>query len=192
MRLIVNIFWICLLLGSSQSFGQRDFMFKSLEDALLANPDSVYRLDLSKTKLTEIPTEIYRFKNLQELNLSKNKLTSLPDDFLFDDLRILDVSRNDFTVFPEVLCQNLALRNLFMGKNKIQYIPDNIGYLQNLIVLDIWFNPLEDLPESLTQLRNLRFLDLSGISFNKTQQKKWTDMLPWVKIEFEAACDCNN
>ena len=79
-----------------------------------------------------------------------------------------------------------------MGKNQIKHLPECIGDLQNLIVLDIWFNPLEDLPKSMTKLRNLRTLDLSGISFNKDQQKEWAEMLHWVQIEFEAACDCNN
>lgn len=167
-------------------------MFKGLDKALAVHPDSVFRLDLSKNKLTEVPNEVLQFKNLQELNLSKNKLTSLPSTFRFDDLRILDVSRNKFNIFPSGICQNVALRNLFMGKNEIKFIPECIGELQNLIVLDIWFNPLEDIPESLTKLRNLRSLDLSGISFNKKQQEKWSKMLPWVKIEFEAACNCNN
>lgn len=167
-------------------------MFKGLDEAIAVHPDSVYRLDLSKSKLSQVPDEVLQFKNLQELNLSKNKLTSLPDKFKFDDLRSLDVSRNKFIIFPEQICQNKALRNLFMGKNEIKFIPECIGDLQSLIVFDIWFNPLEDIPESLTKLRNLRSLDLSGISFNKKQQEKWSKMLPWVKIEFEAACNCNN
>ena len=79
-----------------------------------------------------------------------------------------------------------------MGKNMIKYLPECIGDVRDLIVFDIWFNPIEDLPESMTKLRNLRRLDLSGISFNKTQQQQWTEMLNWVKIEFEAACDGNN
>ena len=191
MRSILNVFWISLLFAYSAD-AQKDRMFSGLEEALQVPADSVYRLDLSKNKLTEVPREIYQFKNLQELNLSKNKLTDLPVDFKFDNLRILDISRNKLEVFPNALCENTSIRNLFMGKNFIKYLPDCIGNMHDLIVLDIWFNPLEDLPESMTQLRNLRSLDLSGISFNKSQQQKWTEMLHWVKIEFEAACNCNN
>ena len=60
-------------------------MFHGLEEALQVPADSVYRLDLSKNKLTDVPKEILKFKNLQELDLSKNKITALPVDFRFDD-----------------------------------------------------------------------------------------------------------
>ncbi|UKN03590.1 leucine-rich repeat domain-containing protein [Paracrocinitomix mangrovi] len=190
MKLIVSVFWISLLLAFN-SFGQKYKMYGSLEEALTAPVDSVYRLDLSKGKLTEVPKEIYRFKNLQELNLSKNKLTSLPDDMKFSDLRILDVSRNKFEKFPAAICQNTALRNLFMGKNEIESIPDCIGDLQDLQVFDIWFNPLDGLPETMSKLRNLRSLDLSGINFTKDEQLKITNLIPWVQIEFDTACNCN-
>ncbi|MBD3636024.1 MAG: leucine-rich repeat domain-containing protein [Crocinitomicaceae bacterium] len=191
MKSIVNVFWISLLLGCNICLAQEDKMFKSLEEALSVPADSVYRLDLSRNKLTAIPAEIYRFTNLRELDLSKNKLASLPKEFHFKDLRILHLTKNKFEEFPEAVCQNTSLRNLFMGKNNIKIIPDCISNLKDLIVFDIWFNPIEELPESLTQLRNLRSLDLSGITFTKEQQEKWAKMLHWVKIEFEPACKCN-
>ena len=72
------------------------------------------------------------------------------------------------------------------------HLPECIGDLQDLIVFDIWFNPIEDLPKTMTNLRNLRSLDMTGISFTKDEQKAFQDLLPWVKIEFEAACKCNN
>ena len=41
------------------------------------NPDSVFVLDLSKKKLSEIPPEVFQFKNLLKLNISKNKFKEL-------------------------------------------------------------------------------------------------------------------
>ena len=192
MKLIANVFLISLLCVCNSGIAQKDKIYKSIEEALTVPPDSVYRLDLSKNKLTQIPQEIYQFRYLQELNLSKNKLTFIPDNFEFEDLRILDLSKNDFSEFPIQVCNIVSLRNLFLGKNELKVIPDQIGKLQSLIVLDLWYNPIDDLPEALTQLRNLRSLDLSGLNFSKTFQKKWNEKLSWVKIEFEAACDCNN
>jgi len=191
MKLVAKIFLASLLLICNAGFGQKDKMYKGLEEALAANPDSVYRLDLSKQKLSEIPKELSSFKNLQELNLSKNKITTIDASFQFDDLRILDLTKNKFEVFPVQLTSITSLRNLFLGKNNIEVIPDEIGKMHDLIVLDMWYNPIEDLPEALTELRNLRSLDLSGLNFSKSFQKKWNEKLSWVKIEFEAACDCN-
>ncbi|MEO9534063.1 MAG: leucine-rich repeat domain-containing protein [Crocinitomicaceae bacterium] len=192
MKLIANVFLISLLFACNYSNAQRDRVFKSIEEALTVPADSVYRLDLSKNKLTEVPKEIMQFKYLQELNLAKNKLTEIPAFFDFEDLRILDLSKNDFTEFPVQVCKVVSIRNLFLGKNDIKVIPDEIGNMQSLIVLDLWYNPIDDLPEALTKLRNLRSLDLSGLNFSKTFQKEWNEKLSWVKIEFEAACDCNN
>ncbi|MEX1000802.1 MAG: leucine-rich repeat domain-containing protein [Crocinitomicaceae bacterium] len=190
MKKFVNVCWISFLLLAKPAFSQKDHLFKSIEKACSVPVDSVYRLDLSRNRFTEIPKKILQFQQLRELNLSKNKLRNLPDNFIFPHLRVLDLSKNKLEVFPAVLCKNISIRHLFLGKNNIPEIPECIGSLQDLIVLDIWFNPIDDLPTSLTKLRNLRSLDLSGLNFSKSFQKKWTELLPWVKIEFDAACDC--
>lgn len=192
MHLRVVIIFLATLSLSKQSFAQKDRMFDSIEEAMLVNPDSVYRLDLSRKKLTDIPKEIQNFKNLRELDLSKNKLENLPDFLVFKDLRILNLTKNKFKRYPEVVNKNLSLRNLFLGKNSIDLIPESIGNLEQLIVLDLWYNPITDLPNSMEQLRNLRSLDLSGLNFDDDFQRKWNSKLHWVKIEFESACDCAN
>lgn len=192
MKQLVKIFCLVFLFSANNSIGQKDKMFSNLEEALQVNPDSVYRLDLSKQKLDKVPEELVKFKNLQQLDLSKNKLTELPNSFYFEDLRIIDLTKNKFEVFPAQLLNIKSIRNLFLGKNDIEIIPDKIGEMLNLIVLDLWYNPISELPETMVQLRNLRSLDLSGLNFNKEFQQKWTEKLSWVKIEFEAACDCSN
>ena len=54
-----------------------------LEDVLNANSDTIYSISLSKSKLTELPEELWRFKNLKVLYLEKNRLASLPDTLDF-------------------------------------------------------------------------------------------------------------
>ncbi|MFT4602651.1 MAG: leucine-rich repeat protein SHOC2 [Arenicella sp.] len=173
MRLIASIFLLSLLCVYNVGYSQRNKMYNGLDEALTAHPDSVYRLDLSKQRLEKVPTEIYAFKNLQELNLSKNKLDSIPKEMNFDDLRILDLTKNKFKIFPACIYEMTSIRNLFLGKNNIEIIPDEIGRMHDLIVLDMWYNPIDDLPETLTNLRNLRSLDLSGLNFSQTFKKKW-------------------
>ena len=192
MKLIAEIFSVITLFWCINSIAQPDVIFYSLEEAAAVHPDSVYRLDLSKEKLTQIPESIYSFKNLRELNLSQNKLTHLPENFLLPNLEILYLEKKDLDTFSSSICQNTSLTHLYMGKNNIKYLPESIGSLQNLIVLDIWFNPIRDLPMALTTMKKLRFMDLRGITYSKDFQKKWNALLPWVKIEFDLGCDCAN
>src|SRR4051812_37346887 len=53
------------------------YIYRSLKDAS-ANPEKVFRLNLSKSKLDTFPPEIFAFKNLTELDLSKNKMEEIP------------------------------------------------------------------------------------------------------------------
>ena len=108
MKLLVNVFLISYLFAAEPVFCQKDHVFKSIDEAQSVAADSVYRLDLSRKRLKEIPKAIYQFKNLRELNLSKNKLRDIPEKFVFRDLRILDLSKNKFKTFPTVICKNTA------------------------------------------------------------------------------------
>lgn len=185
---LVFIFWISLIAGAG--FSQSNYLFPSLEKALLVHPDSVYRLDMSRSKLTEIPVELFQFKNLVELNLSKNKLTSLPSEFIFEHLEVLHLTKNKFEDFPTVLCKNRTLKQLFFGKNSLSELPECIGELTNLVILDVWFNTVSILPESMIKLRKLRSFDLRGMNYSDAFQAKWRKLLPWVEIQFDLGCDC--
>ena len=52
--------------------------YHSLESAL-REPDKVYRLQLTRKKLKEVPPEIRQLKNLNALDLGRNKLKDLPE-----------------------------------------------------------------------------------------------------------------
>jgi Leucine-rich repeat (LRR) protein len=179
-------------LWSGKLTAQPDRIFYSLAEASQVSVDSVLRLNLSKKKFTEIPSEIYRYKNLKELDLSQNKLTHLPDDFYFPNLEVLNLEKNDLDTFSNSICQITTLRQLYLGRNDIHSFPECITQLQELVILDAWFNPIQDLPMALTTLKKLRSMDLRGITYSKEFQKKWNALLPWVKIEFDVGCDCAN
>jgi len=192
MKAFVVISWSCILFLSLNSFGQQYRIFTSIEEAQSVPSDSVFILDLSKNKLTTIPVEIYTFKNLNVLNLSQNKLSALPDNFFLPNLEVLNLEKNDLDTFSSSICKNTSLKYLYLGKNDIEVVPECIGNLTQLIVFDIWFNPIRELPLTLTNLKNLRSMDLRGVTFSNEFQKKWSALLPWVKIEFDLGCDCAN
>ena len=179
------------LLLPLKSVSQKSRLFKSLDETATVSADSVYRLDLSKSKLSVFPNEVLKFSNLTELYLGKNKLTKLPADFKnLKNLEILDLSRNKFKTFPIPLCSVTSLKQLFMGRNEITVIPECIGQLSNLEVLDIWYNQIDGLPDSISQLKKLKNLDVRGVNFSSKTKAKIQALLPWTKVEFDLGCDC--
>ncbi|MBK7127775.1 MAG: leucine-rich repeat domain-containing protein [Crocinitomicaceae bacterium] len=192
MKSTVAIFLISLLFFNAELIAQKNHVFYSIEEAITVPVDSVFKLSLTKMKYEVVPDELMQFQNLRELDLSQNKLTTLPDNFIFPHLEILKIEKNNLDTFPPAICLNTQLRELYMGRNEVKYISECIGNLQELVKFDIWFNPIADLPQAFTTMKKLRYLDLRGITYNKEFQKKWTTLLPWVKIEFDVACDCAN
>lgn len=183
---------IALFLWCSQLVGAQDSLrIVTWENALKLSPDSVFAIDASHLKWTNIPDELYAFKHLKYLNLSRNKLDELPMQLNgLKELVSLDVSRNKLDTFPTVLCSMTYLKKLSVSRNLIESIPPCIGYFDKLVYLDLWDNPIRALPEELTKLEALKKVDLRGILFSQSFQDKWRTTMPQVKWEFDAPCDC--
>jgi len=191
MKKNVVLFWVIFLSLPTSSFSQKNRAFNSIEATKGIHCDSVYQLDLSKQKLTQLPIEILSFKNLTILNLSKNKLTKLPSNFYqLKQLTHLDLSKNKFTIFPISLCSTVSLIDLKIGRNDITLLPKCIGQLTNLEHLDIWDNQISALPDTFSKLIKLKTLDYRGVNFSSKTQAQIQALIPWVKIEFDLGCDC--
>ena len=191
MKINVVLFWVILLLLSKSAVSQTDVLYTSLEQTKNVNSNEVYRLDLSKQKLTEFPLDILTFTNLKELYLGKNKFTNIPLGLKkLVNLEVLDLSRNKINYFPIGLCSMPKLKQLFLGKNNITTIPDCIGQMTSLEILDIWYNPLEGLPNTISNLKNLKNIDMRGINFNVNMQEHIKNLIPWAKVEFDLGCNC--
>lgn len=67
---------------------------------LLREKPSTRKVDLTFNQLEEIDSlmsELYRFKQLEELNLSSNRLEKLPEDMsILKNLKKLDITNNLF------------------------------------------------------------------------------------------------
>ncbi|HNP49743.1 MAG TPA: hypothetical protein PKL85_12950, partial [Bacteroidia bacterium] len=86
------------------------YIYRSLKEAR-QNPENVYRLNLSKSKLDTFPADIFLFTHLVELDLSRNRIDSVP---------------------PQIgQLSNLVRLNL--ANNKLTALPDEIGNLKNLV-----------------------------------------------------------
>lgn len=168
------------------------YIYKTIEKAS-ENPDAIYVLDLTKSKLKAFPHEILNFKNLNILKLGKNKISSVPEgisQLLF--LQELDLGKNKLDAFPGGVVELVHLKKLVLNQNYIEDIPYMIKNLQKLEYLDMWSNNLNSFPESLNELKKLQELDLRVIQFTKEEKERITSLLPDTKIHFSSSCNCGS
>lgn len=158
----------------------------SIEQAkATTRPDTVKIVNFTALNLREIPQEIYRFKNLEELILKENELKSIPKEvFKLKKLKMLDVSKNElrdssvhfarnkhlkvlnlqaneFSMLPYKIQKNRRLENLLLGNNQLlNFDKSNLKRLTKLSNLNLYNADLNELPKNITQLENLEELDL--------------------------------
>jgi len=164
----------------------------TLQKALKQDPLKVYKLNLRKKKLTELPSEIYKFKNLQVLDVRGNKLKTFPKEIAtFKYLQELDISTNKIEVITKELGELIHLKKFIANSNKIVSIPPEIKHLKKLKLLDLWGNDIGALPYEISELENtLEEIDMRVILMSKTEHKKIKSLLPNTKIRFSKSCNC--
>ncbi len=175
----------------SVTLAQQPF-YHTLNEALL-HPDSVFKLDLSKKHLKELPTGLQQLPHLQVLRLSRNSLHEIPAwiDTL-KNLQSLDISNNDLKELPPSIGNLSQLVFLGLNRNVIETLPHEIGQLSLLEVLEMWDNELQYVPDEMKNLHNLKVFELRGILFSDEAQQQINDLLPDTDIYFSPSCQCKN
>ncbi|KAI1885436.1 hypothetical protein AGOR_G00220150 [Albula goreensis] len=137
--------------------------------------------DLSRNRLTDIPSEVCHFIALETLNLYHNCIRTIPDSIItLQSLTSLDLSRNQIVVLPACLC-SLPLRVLNASNNKLGALPESIGQLTDLMDLDISCNEITTLPPHVGRLKSLRELSVRR-NFLCTLPEELAE-LPLVKLD---------
>lgn len=122
-----------------------------------------YILYLQNLKLTVLPVEIFKLKNLQHLSLSSNRFCELtPLINQLQNIERLELFNNDFGNFPLEITQLQNLENLNLNNNHLTEIPPEIGDLSNLRVLQIENNQIYKLPSEIGDLKNLQRLQVGS------------------------------
>ncbi|EAA04662.4 AGAP006993-PA [Anopheles gambiae str. PEST] len=159
----------------------------------------VYNVDISKNKLTAVPSGITHLSSLlTELNVSFNLLQTVPAFFSqFDKISYLNLSNNQMTDLPEVVGLLVTLRELNVISNQLKRIPDcvyelrgleillasgnqieeidatesGLGALKRLATLDLANNNIKHVPPVLGTLKNITTLELIGNSFRQPRHQ---------------------
>ncbi|XP_028549169.1 putative disease resistance protein RGA1 [Dendrobium catenatum] len=121
-------------------------------------------------------------------------LLASSSDLLLDDerlrrlshLRVLDISHTQIQILPDSIGKLVHLRYLNLNHTHITTIPKSIEQLTNLQFLDISFcKKLGQLPSGITQLHNLRRLDIfqSPVCFHKIMHSASVIRIAFPKLE---------
>lgn len=160
----------------------------------LKDPLKVRKLDLSYRGVwkyqknlsgkQELPSEIGKLKNLEELNLTLQDLKKLPSEFTqLANLKILDISYNDFESFPTEIFSCEHLDSLDLKLSHITAVPNEISKLKNLKKLILDDNRLSNFPIAVTSLTELRELSITNGNV-KTIPKEIGKLTNLEKLDF--------
>ncbi|KAI1898634.1 hypothetical protein AGOR_G00074400 [Albula goreensis] len=138
--------------------------------------------DLSKNRLTEIPSEVCLFAPLESLNLYHNCIRAIPEPVInLQMLTYLNISRNLLSTLPKYLF-DLPLKVLVVSNNKLISVPEEIGKCKDLMELDISCNEIQVLPPQIGRLHALRELNIRRNCLHVLPEE--LAGLPLIRLDF--------
>jgi len=144
-------------------------------------------LDLSKTGLTKVTSDIYSKTNTTDLILSNNNLKTLPSEMgRMTNVVVLKIDHNllEGSLIGEIR-QLSKLQLLDVSYNNMTGMPAEIGQLGQLETLDYSYNNITGLPNELANLKNnLKEFNLTGNPLSQSTISKLKTELPNTDIIF--------
>ncbi|CAF1325001.1 unnamed protein product [Adineta steineri] len=166
----------------------------------IGNLSSLTSLDMPFNKLTSLPTTLGNLRslisitlnsnpqlrsvqslnglpNLQTLNTSNCPIERIPSNL--PKLNVLNMSNNNLTDLVNIrtLGNDTPMPKIFhFSKNRIHSLPPQIGYVRNLVELDLSHNKLASLPSDILNITTLCYLDIRNNVFSGTDLPKLVTM----------------
>lgn len=137
----------------------------------LINVDSVEEVNLSLTGLDDIPTYIFRFRNLKTLIISETSIKKLPkkiNDLVH--LKTINWKKSEVSLRSIKLKKNTTVERIYFQGNGMTKVPRRIGKFKALEVIDLSKNELKVIPK-LKRLKNLHTVILSENPIQLTESR---------------------
>jgi len=154
-------------LKSLQGFDLSDNEITTLPSEIW-NLNNLWNLDLQNNKISSLPEEIWQLGSLTVLTLNNNELNWIPSEIWdLDSLQILNLSNNHLNDLPSTIWDLENLKELDLSKNSLLHddlypLCDSRSRLKNLTSLNLSWNGLSTMPDSIKILESLQNLDLSN------------------------------
>ena len=127
----------------------------------LANYTNVEQLVLSENQITTIPGWINKLKELQVLLVEGNQVSEItPEALHLPKLQHLNLRHNKLSEIPATICLCRQLRYLNLEHNNLEFVPQILTELPYLESIRLLGNPLNEYPLILTKLKRLRYISL--------------------------------
>jgi Leucine-rich repeat (LRR) protein len=121
-------------------------------------------LDLSNSKIGNLPSTIGQFTNLKNFSVSQIKLSSIPEEIgLLKKLESVNFSMNDLTSLPSSFSDLVNLRTVNLSKNKFSEFPPVFSNMKRLELLDMSHNTLVEIPDFISEVSAIE------LNFNQNQ-----------------------
>ncbi|MGB4774290.1 MAG: Imm10 family immunity protein [Daejeonella sp.] len=135
----------------------------------IGNMKNLKSLSLSSCNLKQLPSDIVKLKNLKMLSLTNNPDLDWSDALRkISQLKKLSYLQISNTNIPaEIgLCRQIKTLRIFTGnnKNKPLILPDELENLTELVELNLGWNYLPQIPESISKLKSLKVLSFFDCS----------------------------
>ncbi|WP_299458561.1 leucine-rich repeat domain-containing protein [uncultured Microscilla sp.] len=123
---------------------------------------------------------------LRTLNISNSKITKIPGNVSkLKNLEYLYMYGNDLTALPAAIGQLTKLKSLSVSSNKnFKTLPPTIGALRNLDRLELSYTAITNLPAAINGMKQLKFIKIRKTNMSQATADQLTKALPDTKIDY--------
>lgn len=155
----------------------------------IAKISNLKKLNLEGNGLTRVSEKLFELNNLTELNLGINNLKNLPKGIgKLKKLKVLKINSNWTNKFDSTnlmeeihLLKSLQVLHLWSCQS-VKHIPELISNCKKLKEIDLDNNLLQDLPDSIYEMKWLKKLRLTTNNLKQKTKEKLVEELSETKI----------